>query len=124
MICVTWDHVPLVLADLDRFPAGTPVARSRDEQDFATPVGITSGPYRYVRHPFYVTAALAFAANALATANWFIASTGFVALALLVIRTPTEEGKLVERFGDDYRRYMARTGRFFPRLRSAPPAAA
>ena len=71
---------------------------------------------------FYVTSALAFAANALTTANWFIASTGFAALALLVIRTATEERKLVERFGDDYRRYMARTGRFFPRLRSAPAA--
>ena len=82
---------------------------------------ITSGPYRYVRHPFYITTALAFTANALTTANWFIASTGFAALALLVVRTATEEGKLVERFGDDYRRYMARTGRFLPRLRSAPP---
>ena len=84
---------------------------------------VTSGPYRYVRHPFYVTAALAFTANALTTANWFIALTGFAALVLLVIRTATEETKLVERFGDDYRRYMARTGRFFPRLRSAPPTA-
>ncbi len=84
---------------------------------------VTSGPYRYVRHPFYVTAALAFAANALTTANWFIALTGFAALVLMVIRTATEETKLVERFGDDYRRYMARTGRFFPRLRSAPPTA-
>ena len=82
---------------------------------------ITSGPYRYVRHPFYVTSALAFAANALMTANWFIALTGFAFLALLLIRTATEEEKLVERFGDDYRRYMARTGRFFLRLRSTPP---
>ena len=80
---------------------------------------ITSGPYRYVRHPFYVTTALAFAANALTTANWFIALTGFAALALLVVRTAIEEEKLVERFGDDYRRYIARTGRFLPRLRSA-----
>ena len=53
----------------------------------------------------------------------FIASTGFAALALLVIRTTTEEAKLVERFGDDYRRYMARTNRFFPRLQSTPPTA-
>ena len=84
---------------------------------------ITGGPYRYVRHPFYVTTALAFVANALTTANWFIALTGFATLALLVIRTATEEAKLVERFGDDYRRYTARTGRFFPRLRSASPTA-
>ena len=85
---------------------------------------VTSGPYRYIRHPFYVTSALALAANALTAANWFIALTGFAALVLLVLRTATEEAKLVERFGDDYRSYMARTGRFFPRLRSAPPTAA
>ncbi len=84
---------------------------------------VTGGPYRYVRHPFYVTAALAFAANSLATANGFIALAGFAALALLVVRTSVEEAKLVERFGDDYRRYRERTGRFFPRIRSVPPAA-
>ena len=67
---------------------------------------------------------LALAANALTAANWFIALTGFAALVLLVLRTATEEAKLVERFGDDYRGYMARTGRFFPRFRSAPSTAA
>ena len=83
---------------------------------------VTHGPYRFVRHPFYVTTGLALVANSLTTANWFIALTGAGALALMVIRTTTEEAKLVERFGDDYRRYMARTGRFFPRFRSAPGA--
>ena len=81
---------------------------------------VTRGPYRFVRHPFYATTALALVANALTTANWFIALAGAGALALMVLRTTTEEAKLVERFGDDYRRYMARTGRFFPHLRSAP----
>ena len=81
---------------------------------------VTHGPYRFVRHPFYVTTGLALVANSLTTANWSIALTGAAALALMVVRTTTEEAKLVERFGDDYRRYMARTGRFFPRLRSAP----
>ena len=79
---------------------------------------VTSGPFRYVRHPYYVSTALVFVANALMTANWFIALAGFSAVALLVIRTSTEEANLVERFGDDYRNYMARTGRFFPRLGS------
>ena len=30
----------------------------------------------------------------------------------------TEEQKLVERFGDAYRKYMQRTGRFIPKMRS------
>ena len=76
---------------------------------------VTSGPYRYVRHPFYVASALAFLANALATANWFIGAAGAVAVTLLIVRTSIEEEHLVRRFGDDYTRYMNGTGRFLPR---------
>jgi len=78
---------------------------------------VTTGPYRWVRHPFYVTFILALLANSLVVANWFVFATGILAFLLLVVRTRTEEAKLIERFGDDYRRYMARTGRFFPRIR-------
>jgi protein-S-isoprenylcysteine O-methyltransferase Ste14 len=81
---------------------------------------VTAGPYRYVRHPFYVTAALLMAAVALLSANWLIAVFGFAVIALLVLRTPKEEQKLVEKFGDAYRDYMARTGRFVPRLVRRP----
>ncbi len=38
--------------------------------------------------------------------------------AVLVVRTLKEEAHLEERFGDQYRSYMRRTGRFVPRLRS------
>ncbi len=79
---------------------------------------VTDGPYRWVRHPFYVAFALAMAADSLVTANWFLALTGAVAVTLIAIRTQTEEQKLVERFGDEYRIYMERTGRFIPRLKN------
>lgn len=75
---------------------------------------VTTGPYRWVRHPFYVAFALVATADALVTANWFLAVLGFLLFVLLACRTRTEEAKLLERFGDDYRRYMARTGRFLP----------
>lgn len=78
---------------------------------------VMSGPYRWVRHPFYVATALAVTANSVVTANWFLALTGFLGFGLLVIRTRKEEEKLIERFGDEYRSYMQRTGRFIPRLR-------
>lgn len=77
---------------------------------------VTTGPYRWVRHPFYVAFALAAVANSLATANWFLFVIEGVVFVLLVIRTRKEEARLIERFGDDYREYMRRTGRFFPRL--------
>ena len=80
---------------------------------------VTTGPYRLVRHPFYVASALAFLANALATANWFIALMGGLAVTLHIVRTATEEEHLVKRFGADYLRYMKQTGRFLPRSASA-----
>ena len=80
---------------------------------------VTEGPYRWVRHPFYVAFALAMAADSLVTANWFLALSGGLTVALIVLRTRTEEQKLIERFGDEYRRYMQRTGRFIPRRSSA-----
>jgi protein-S-isoprenylcysteine O-methyltransferase Ste14 len=77
---------------------------------------VITGPYRWVRHPFYVAFAQAMLATSLVTANWFVFAIGAVVFLLLVIRTDKEEEELIERFGDDYRQYMVTTGRFWPRL--------
>jgi protein-S-isoprenylcysteine O-methyltransferase Ste14 len=77
---------------------------------------VIHGPYRWVRHPFYDSAALLALALSLITANWLFLVTGVVLFCLLMIRTRTEEENLVVRFGDSYRTYMERTGRFLPRI--------
>jgi protein-S-isoprenylcysteine O-methyltransferase Ste14 len=76
---------------------------------------VTSGPYRWVRHPLYTATALAVVGNSLTAANWFLLAAGGFVFAMMVIRTRREEKFLLDRFGDSYREYMARTGRFFPR---------
>ncbi|MGD9633314.1 MAG: isoprenylcysteine carboxylmethyltransferase family protein [Pirellulales bacterium] len=78
---------------------------------------VTHGPYRWVRHPFYVAFALALIATILLTASAFLAVTGLLAFLLIVARTPIEERKLIERFGPSYENYMRHTGRFLPRIR-------
>jgi len=77
---------------------------------------VTVGPYRWVRHPFYVTAALLMVSVTLLTANWLIGLTSLIVLTLLAVRTPREEAMLIERFGDQYRDYITKTGRFVPRF--------
>ena len=57
-----------------------------------------------------------FAAVALMMANGFVLAVGAVLFMLLAVRCRREEAKLVERFGDEYRAYMARTWRFFPKI--------
>jgi len=78
---------------------------------------ITSGPYRFVRHPFYLAFFVAHAAAVLVTGNGFIFVAGFVPIAFLMLRTPIEEAKLIEKFGVAYRDYMDRTPRYWPRVR-------
>jgi protein-S-isoprenylcysteine O-methyltransferase Ste14 len=75
---------------------------------------VTVGPYRWVRHPFYDAVGLAVLANSLVAANWFLLATGALLITMMVIRTRREEQHLLARFGDAYRSYMNRTGRFFP----------
>lgn len=77
---------------------------------------VTRGPYRYIRHPLYSFGALFFVGVVLMSANALILVLGASALALLALRTPNEEARLIDKFGDEYRSYIQRTGRFVPRL--------
>jgi protein-S-isoprenylcysteine O-methyltransferase Ste14 len=77
---------------------------------------VTTGPYRWVRHPFYISFLLGMIANSLVMANWFVFAFGLAAFILLAIRSRIEEANLLARFGEDYLRYRGRTGAFFPRL--------
>ena len=78
---------------------------------------VTHGPYRWVRHPFYVAMGLLMLAIALIAANWFVLLTGTAVFVLLAVRCRIEEEKLLIRFGEPYRAYRESTGRFVPRWR-------
>ena len=77
---------------------------------------VTSGPYRWVRHPLYTVGASLFISFGMMADNWFIAVLGVLAFIGMATRTPKEEANLIEKFGDEYREYMKTTGRFLPYL--------
>jgi protein-S-isoprenylcysteine O-methyltransferase Ste14 len=77
---------------------------------------VTEGPYRFVRHPFYDSAAVLAVATSMMMANWFVLLMGAVVFLLLAVRARTEEDKLLTRFGESYRMYRSRTGRFLPKI--------
>ena len=89
----------------------TPVSTTRKEHKL-----VTSGPYRWVRHPLYTVGSSMFVAFGMMADNWFIALLGVLAFIGMAIRTSKEEANLLEKFGDEYREYMKRTGRFLPKL--------
>jgi protein-S-isoprenylcysteine O-methyltransferase Ste14 len=79
---------------------------------------IQHGPYRLVRHPMYSAFAIMLVGLLLLSANALIGVPPvFFLVLLMLVRTPREERMLIGRFGDQYRDYMARTGRYLPRLR-------
>lgn len=75
---------------------------------------VVRGPYQWIRHPLYSFGGLFALGLFLMSANGLLIVLGAVAFTILLIRTPNEEAKLVETFGEDYRAYMARTARFVP----------
>jgi protein-S-isoprenylcysteine O-methyltransferase Ste14 len=78
---------------------------------------VVAGPYQYVRHPMYTTFYFILTAIALLTANWLLGAGGIIALTgVMLSRVKHEEEVMLLRFGDQYRQYMARTGRFLPRV--------
>lgn len=77
---------------------------------------VTTGPYRWIRHPLYTTGITLLLAIGLMAADWFILAFGLIALAAVrLVVIPLEERELVVKFGDEYRAYMQRTGRLLPR---------
>jgi protein-S-isoprenylcysteine O-methyltransferase Ste14 len=77
---------------------------------------VTTGPYRYIRHPLYTFGMIFFLALAVLTGLWWIGVGLVIVLTILAWRTPREEAHLLATFGEEYRHYMARTGRYLPRL--------
>jgi len=82
---------------------------------------VTHGPYRWIRHPLYTYATLAFVSLGVVASNWFImaiALVAFLGIALYVV--PKGESELVRKFGAAYQEYQRLTGKFTPRRQHVP----
>jgi protein-S-isoprenylcysteine O-methyltransferase len=76
---------------------------------------IDTGPYRFVRHPSYTGALMAFLGLALCLANWVSLAVMLIPVFLVFLRRMhVEEGVLLQALGDQYRDYMHRTKRLIP----------
>ena len=77
---------------------------------------VSTGAFRYVRHPLYLASILTYLGLSIST-------TSLLSLGLLVgifvfhnYIASYEEALLVDRFGDDYKRYKKVTGKWVPRI--------
>lgn len=78
---------------------------------------VTTGPYARTRNPMYTGFIMLSLSMAMMASNLLVLF--FAVLVILpfpwIVRE--EERMLLETFGEEYREYMRRTGRFFPRIR-------
>ncbi len=76
---------------------------------------VRSGPYRFVRHPFYCSYLLAWLAGAIGTLNPYLGLT-FIAMFVLYLTAALNEEKkfATSSLAGDYASYCGATGRFFP----------
>ena len=77
---------------------------------------VAQGIYRWVRHPIYTSIFTLLAAYFLLNANWLIGVSGLFYSLLIMERVGHEERMMLDTYGEEYRHYMQRTGRFFPCL--------
>ena len=69
---------------------------------------VTTGPYRFVRHPMYTGTLLALIASALALGSWWMLIPAAAGIALFVWRTRWEDATLQEKL-PGYREYAQQT---------------
>jgi protein-S-isoprenylcysteine O-methyltransferase Ste14 len=107
--------VGLVLRAWAMATLGTSYTRTLRTADHQ--VLVTSGPYRWVRHPGYAASLAVWVGAALAFHSWIAAVVVAMLLGLAYgWRIRSEERMLIGTFGDAYRAYAARTARLVPWL--------
>ncbi len=75
---------------------------------------VTSGPYRYVRHPGYLSSVICLFGISFALSSLIALGIAVVTIPILRWRLKFEEKMLLEAFGEEYRAYMRKTRRLIP----------
>ena len=70
---------------------------------------VSSGPYRYSRHPMYGAMFVFFLGMSIVTASWVLLLFFIIFVVGCVVYVNIEEQSLLGEYGDAYREYMNRT---------------
>ena len=78
---------------------------------------ITKGIYGVIRHPMYASQWLWVIAQPLLLQNWIAGLVNLIIfIPFYVLRVQAEEQMMINKFGEDYRTYMKRTGAVLPKI--------
>ena len=75
---------------------------------------ITSGLYKYIRHPLYLSLLLLGFGALLKNIDYFKIMLMIINILALIGTAKVEEKEMINKFGDDYKKYMCKTKMFIP----------
>lgn len=117
MISVVLSAASIVLIGLTLGTNRIPLSLWHQNDDAPKNI-VTFGAYRLIRHPFYSSFLLAvLSAVFLAPHAVTLIALAYAFLALNMTAAREERRLAASEFGEEYRNYMKRTGRFLPRFR-------
>ncbi len=75
---------------------------------------VTSGPFKFIRHPQYLSQILIDLGGAVATLSFILAPIVIIEIPFLFMRAAFEDKLLEKHFGESFRSYKKKTGQIFP----------
>ncbi len=75
---------------------------------------VTNGPFKFVRHPQYLSQILLDLGAGTATLSFFIIPLAIIEIPLLVMRSSLEEKLLEKHFKEEFLKYKSKSGRMLP----------
>lgn len=77
---------------------------------------VTTGIYKYIRHPLYSSLILLTWGIYLKKPDWILVHVALFATLFLFLTALSDEKECIQYFGDKYKEYMKQTKRFIPYL--------
>ena len=75
---------------------------------------VTRGPFRLIRHPQYISQILMDLGGAVATISFILAPLAIIQIPFLFMRASLEDKLMEKHFGENYKSYRKKAGKFFP----------
>jgi protein-S-isoprenylcysteine O-methyltransferase Ste14 len=75
---------------------------------------VTNGPFKFIRHPQYLSQFLMDIGGAAATLSFILAPLALIQIPFLFMRASLEDKLLGKHFGENFRSYKKKTGMIFP----------
>lgn len=89
------------------------IAASKGEK----PKLVTTGIYRYIRHPCYLALDIAVFGTFLIIPNILTLALSLCVVTVLYVGTLEEEKILLKIYGEEYEKYKENVGMFFPKIK-------